>query len=121
MNSFDGVGSADDVVQANLAKPGFGCSHYCRRKIASMHQQVRIDGRRMILKRSIRESAAPEFYKMRIMTVKEHQQDPGQHSAAMKIEKVKATRVFAKEKSIVDPGYCKDLQFRDPGGSMSCP
>jgi len=38
-------------------------SHYCRRKVADMHLQVRIDGRRMIPKRSIRESAAPEFYK----------------------------------------------------------
>jgi hypothetical protein len=41
--------------------------------------------------------------------------------AKIKIEKVKATRVFTKEKTIVDPGYCKDLQFRDPGGSMFCP
>jgi len=39
----------------------------------------------------------------------------------IKIEKVKTTRVFTKEKTIVDPGYCKDLQFRDPGGSMFCP
>ena len=41
--------------------------------------------------------------------------------AKIKIEKVKATRVFTKEKTIVDPGYCKDLSFRDPGGSMFCP
>jgi len=41
--------------------------------------------------------------------------------AKIKFEKVKATRVFTKEKIIVDPGYCKDLQFRDPGGSMFCP
>jgi hypothetical protein len=41
--------------------------------------------------------------------------------AKIKIEKVKATRVFTKEKTIVNPGYCKDLQFRDPGGSMFCP
>ena len=34
---------------------------------------------------------------------------------------MKATRVFTKEKIIVDPGYCKDLPFRDPGGSMYCP
>jgi hypothetical protein len=39
----------------------------------------------------------------------------------IKLEKVKATRVFTKEKSILDPGYCKDLPFRDPGGSMYCP
>jgi hypothetical protein len=41
--------------------------------------------------------------------------------AKIKIEKVKATRVFTKEKTIVDPGYCKDMPFRDPGGSMFCP
>jgi hypothetical protein len=41
--------------------------------------------------------------------------------AKIKIDKVKATRVFTKEKIIADPGYCKDLQFRDPGGSMFCP
>jgi hypothetical protein len=41
--------------------------------------------------------------------------------AKIKFEKAKATRVFTKEKTIVDRGYCKDLQFRDPGGSMFCP
>jgi len=41
--------------------------------------------------------------------------------AKIKFEKVKATRVFTKEKTIVDPGHCKDLPFRDPGGSMFCP
>jgi hypothetical protein len=41
--------------------------------------------------------------------------------AKIKFEKVKATRVFTKEKSVLDPGYCKDLPFRDPGGSMYCP
>jgi hypothetical protein len=41
--------------------------------------------------------------------------------AKIKFEKVKATRVFTKEKSTIDPGYCKDLPFRDPGGSMACP
>jgi hypothetical protein len=41
--------------------------------------------------------------------------------AKIKLEKVKATRVFTKEKSTTDPGYCKDLQFRDSGGSMYCP
>jgi hypothetical protein len=40
--------------------------------------------------------------------------------AKIKFEKVKATRVFTKEKSTIDRGYCKDLPFRDPGGSMSC-
>jgi hypothetical protein len=39
----------------------------------------------------------------------------------IKIEKVKATRVFTKEKTIVDTGYCKELQFRKPDGSMFCP
>ena len=28
--------------------------------------------------------------------------------AKIKFEKVKATRVFTKEKSVLDPGYCKD-------------
>jgi hypothetical protein len=41
--------------------------------------------------------------------------------AKIKFEKVKATRVFTKEKSVLDPGYCKDLPYRDPGGSMFCP
>jgi hypothetical protein len=41
--------------------------------------------------------------------------------AKIKFEKVKATRVFTQEKTIVDRGYCKDLPFRDPGGSMFCP
>jgi hypothetical protein len=41
--------------------------------------------------------------------------------AKIKFEKVKATRVFTEEKTIVHPGYCKDLPFRDPGGSMFCP
>src|ERR1700680_517099 len=40
--------------------------------------------------------------------------------AKIKFEKVKATRVFTKEKSTIDRGYCKDLPFRHPGGSMSC-
>jgi hypothetical protein len=31
----------------------------------------------------------------------------------IKFEKVKATRVFTKEKSVLDTGYCKDLPFRD--------
>ena len=39
----------------------------------------------------------------------------------IKFERVKATKVFTKVKSTVDPGYCKELQFRDPGGSMYCP
>jgi len=41
--------------------------------------------------------------------------------AKIKLEKVKATRVFTKERSAIDPTYCKDLPFRDPGGSMYCP
>jgi hypothetical protein len=41
--------------------------------------------------------------------------------AKIKIEKVKATRVFTKEKSSVDLDYCRDVPFRDPGGSMYCP
>jgi hypothetical protein len=41
--------------------------------------------------------------------------------ASIKFEKVKATKVFTERKSAMDPGYCYDLQFRDPGGSMYCP
>ena len=36
-------------------------------------------------------------------------------------EKVKATNVLTQRKSTIDPGYCDELQFRDPGGSMYCP
>jgi hypothetical protein len=45
----------------------------------------------------------------------------GSDPAKITIEKVKVTRVFMKEKTIVDRDYCKDLPFRDPGGSMFCP
>jgi hypothetical protein len=41
--------------------------------------------------------------------------------ATIKFEKVKTTNVFRKVKSTSNPGYCEDLQFRDPGGSMYCP
>ena len=41
--------------------------------------------------------------------------------ATIKIERVKATKVFTTVKSTTDPAYCHDLQFRDPGGSMYCP
>lgn len=41
--------------------------------------------------------------------------------ATIKFERVKATKVFTKVKSTMDPGYCDNLQFRDPGGSMYCP
>jgi hypothetical protein len=40
---------------------------------------------------------------------------------SIRFEKVKATKVFTERKSTMDPGYCYDLQFRDPGGSMYCP
>lgn len=39
----------------------------------------------------------------------------------IKFERVQATKVFTQVKSTMDPGYCKELQFRDPGGSMYCP
>ena len=39
----------------------------------------------------------------------------------IKFERVKATKVFTKVKSTMDPGYCEELQFMDPGGSMYCP
>jgi hypothetical protein len=39
----------------------------------------------------------------------------------VEFEKVRATKVFTKVKSTMDPGYCDELQFRDPGGSMYCP
>jgi hypothetical protein len=41
--------------------------------------------------------------------------------ASIKFEKVKGTKGFTERKSTMDPGYCYDLQFRDPGGSMYCP
>ena len=41
--------------------------------------------------------------------------------ATIKFERLKATKVFTKVKSTMDPSYCKNLQFRDPGGSMYCP
>jgi hypothetical protein len=43
------------------------------------------------------------------------------NSATIKFENVKATKVFTKVESTMDPGYCEDLKFRDPGGSMYCP
>jgi hypothetical protein len=39
----------------------------------------------------------------------------------IKFERVKLTGVFTKVKLTSDQGYCKELQFRDPGGSMYCP
>ena len=39
----------------------------------------------------------------------------------IKFERVKFTKVFTRVKSTSDRGYCKLLQFRDPGGSMDCP
>ncbi|MDR3698464.1 MAG: hypothetical protein P4L56_02440 [Candidatus Sulfopaludibacter sp.] len=42
-------------------------------------------------------------------------------SATITFRKVKATRVFTTVSSTMDPDYCKDQQFRDPGGSMYCP
>jgi hypothetical protein len=41
--------------------------------------------------------------------------------AKIKLEKVKLTRVFSREKIIVDPGFCKETKFGDPGGSAYCP
>jgi hypothetical protein len=41
--------------------------------------------------------------------------------ATIRFEGVKRTRVFTKVRSTENPAYCEDLQFRDPGGSMSCP
>jgi hypothetical protein len=41
--------------------------------------------------------------------------------ASIKLEKVTAMKVFTARESSIDPGYCRDLQFRDPGGSMYCP
>ncbi|HWY49467.1 MAG TPA: hypothetical protein VNX70_18915 [Bryobacteraceae bacterium] len=43
------------------------------------------------------------------------------NAQTIKLERVKATRLYTKLKSTMDPGYCGDLQFRDPGGSMYCP
>lgn len=41
--------------------------------------------------------------------------------ATIKVEGVKATKVFTTVKFTADAGYCNNLQFRDPGGSMYCP
>ncbi len=41
--------------------------------------------------------------------------------ATIAFQKVKATKVFTTVSSTMDPDYCKDLQFRDPGGSLYCP
>lgn len=41
--------------------------------------------------------------------------------ATIKFDKVKATKVFTKAESTMDPGYCDNLQFNEPGGSMYCP
>jgi hypothetical protein len=38
----------------------------------------------------------------------------------IRFEKVKLTKVFTKVRSTTNPGYCDELQFRDPGGSMYC-
>ena len=39
----------------------------------------------------------------------------------IKFERVEATKVLTQTKSAMHPGYCDELQFRDPGGSMYCP
>lgn len=39
----------------------------------------------------------------------------------IRFEKVKSTRVFTMEKFIADSGYCDNVQFNEPGGSMYCP
>ncbi len=39
----------------------------------------------------------------------------------LKFERVRLTKVYSKVKLTSDQGYCKELQFRDPGGSMYCP
>jgi hypothetical protein len=41
--------------------------------------------------------------------------------ATIKFEKVKATKVFTKVKFTRNEKDCRELQFRDPGGSMYCP
>jgi hypothetical protein len=42
-------------------------------------------------------------------------------AASIKFESVKTMKVFTERKVTKDPGYCHELQFRDPGGSMYCP
>src|SRR5580693_9589182 len=37
--------------------------------------------------------------------------------STIKVERIKATKVFTTVKFTTDPGYCNNLQFRDPGGS----
>lgn len=39
----------------------------------------------------------------------------------IKFENVKATKVFTKMSSTRDPGFCNNVQFNEPGGSMYCP
>jgi hypothetical protein len=41
--------------------------------------------------------------------------------ASIKLERVKPAKVFTERKPVMDPSYCYDLRFRDPGGSMYCP
>jgi hypothetical protein len=45
----------------------------------------------------------------------------GSDPASIKLERVKPAKVFTETKSVIDSGYCHDLQFRDPGGSLYCP
>jgi hypothetical protein len=45
----------------------------------------------------------------------------GSDPASIRFEKVRATKVATERESTMDPGYCRDLQFRDPGGSAYCP
>src|ERR1700739_379074 len=40
--------------------------------------------------------------------------------ATIKFEKVKVTKIFTKRKSTMNVGYCEELKFREPGGSMYC-
>jgi hypothetical protein len=42
-------------------------------------------------------------------------------TATITFRTVKATKVVTTVSSTMDPDYCKDLQFRDPGGSLYCP
>jgi hypothetical protein len=41
--------------------------------------------------------------------------------SSIKFEGVRRVEVRSRTQSATDAAYCKDLQFRDPGGSMYCP
>lgn len=43
------------------------------------------------------------------------------YPSTIRFERVEAKKVLTQTKFTMDTGYCDELQFRDPGGSMYCP